>query len=143
MGHSFIYVSSATFYNFEAYFIKLGIFTDSTEYKNLSWQKKKKVDKEIINIGNVLHYMQMFRDIPKRERAIIGWEKPTEDEDENTLKRYFECTSAIVASKVSGVQISNITRCCNGERPSAGGFIFEYADEHIEVVNNIPKWYDH
>jgi hypothetical protein len=143
MANSFIYVSNSTYYDMEAYFIKLALYTDSMEYLQLHPIIREKMDREIISIHGILDFMNMFREIPKKERAIVAWKVPEENEDKNKFKRYLRFSSPIVASKVIGVQVSNITRCCDGDRPTAGGYYFVDEDEHIETVNKVPKWYDH
>lgn len=37
--------------------------------------------------------------------------------------------SSVIASKISGVVNSNISRCCNGKRKSAGGFVWRYHND--------------
>lgn len=52
------------------------------------------------------------------------------DKNDNTI-RIFKSSSE--ASKVTNIPSTNITRCCRGERKTAGGCIWKYADE---VENN-------
>ena len=37
--------------------------------------------------------------------------------------------SSVIASKISGVVNSNISRCCNGKLKSAGGFVWRYHND--------------
>ena len=52
------------------------------------------------------------------------------DKNDNII-RIFKSSSE--ASKVTNIPSTNITRCCKGERKTAGGLIWKYADE---IENN-------
>lgn len=118
----------------EVYFFKLSIYTDSDEYIKLSQKKRTRIDREILDIGNAMNVMRRFVNNPNRGRAVIA----TSIEPNG---RVFRFTSIAVAKRV--IDVSNIQRCCNGEREHSGGYKFHYEEDYIEVVNKQPKWYDH
>ena len=125
-----------TCYDLEVYFFKLSIYTDSEEYLELSQKKKIRIDREILDIGTSLSVLRRFTVTPKREKAVVATSVEANG-------RVFKFSSIAVAKRVLEVSGSNIQRCCKGERKHSGGYIFKYEEDYIEVVNKIPKWYDH
>lgn len=125
MARPFTYVSSQMYYDFEIYFFKLTLFTDSEEYAKMGAKKRNRIDAEIMRIDSLLQVMLMFRQIPKDEVAILGWKKHLDHEDE--CRRVFRFSSPIVASKCLDINPSHIVAVCKHKRPTAGGYVFEYA----------------
>ena len=123
-----------TYYDIEVYFFKLSLYTDSEEYLALSQKNRTKVDREILNIANIMNVVKMFVVVPVREKAVIATSIKGEG-------RVFRFSSIAVAKRV--LNVSNVQKCCKGEREHSGGYIFRYEEDYIEVVNKVPKWYDH
>ena len=136
MARPFTYVSSQMYYDFEIYFFKLAMYTDSEEYFKLPTKSRIKIDEEITRIANLLGVMDMFRQVDSAERAIVGRKTGNEE------NRMFVFTSATVAAKVLGINKSKISAVCRGERHTAGGYVFEYYEEYEPVIRERPKWYN-
>ena len=66
------------------------------------------------------------RNDPNKSKAVVGIHKI------NGL--ILEFPSAMEASRQTGIDQGNITRCCNGRYKSAGGFYWYYVDSE-EVAN--------
>lgn len=132
MARPFTYVSSALYYDLESYLFKLTLFTDSEEYSQLNVVDRNKIDREIMYIDSVLHIMRVFRQIPSSERAIVAWKRDLDHEDE--YRRIFCFSSPIVANKSLGINTSHIVAVCKGERPTAGGYVFQYYEDYEPPV---------
>lgn len=134
MARPFTYISSKMYYNLEIYFFRLAMYTDSEEYAELPHKKRNKIDKEIIWMNSMLYLMQMFRQIDAAERPVMAWKKKPEENEENRLYRFSSVTTAGRCLDVPSTKVSAVAR---GERPSAGGYKFQYeTDYHQETERN-------
>jgi len=141
MARPFTYISSTTYYELETYLFKLTLFTDSPEYFELSITNKNKIDREILLMGQLLDTMQMFRQIPSNEKAVLAIQVTPLYTAEYV--RLFRFSSPIVASLCLGISNSHIVEVCKGRRRTAGGYKFSYEDSENQVVQ--PKrntWYN-
>jgi len=138
MPRPFTYISSKIYYDLQVYMYALAVFKDSDEYLKHSVKDRLKIDQEVIRMSTLLEAMNMFRQIPATEKAVVGMKVGDED-------NYYIFPSPIVASRCLNINVSHIVAVCREHRPHAGGYKFEYEEYYKATVGKKQsfKWYDH
>lgn len=98
-------------------YTKLKISESLKGEKNPRFGKKfpyQKQNRHIMNIDRVKRSLSHKGQVPVNKKAIIQYDK-----DNNFLNRF---ESMLEASKFTYIPVSNISRCANGERKTAGGY---------------------
>jgi len=128
-------LSTTDYYTLESYLFKLSLYTDSEEYYTWSLEDRKKIDEEILRMTVAIDVMNIFRNSSSLEKPIIAWKKLLDHENDH--RRLFRFTTNTVAAQCLSVSGHKIKLVCEGERHSAGGYVFQYEEDYEKEPETI------
>lgn len=118
----------------EVYYFRLVMFSISKEYGILTDKDKSRIDKEISYMGIALPIIQNLFNIVAQRRAVVAWKKKFKGETP-----VYNFTSAAVLGEALEIENSNVHRCLQKDRLSAGGWCIRYENEFEEEQSKIKE----